>query len=263
MKVMAQMLLRTPVCCCDGVVADRRRMLHPAALAGRSGIRLLRVTPPKSRCLPSPLAPWKGAPLRVMVVAEKPVEGVLSLIAPDGSVAVKSPDRHGGPPYSWFAEVATPAAGTWHATLALDACRRIAARSPATSRSARASRQPSANSAGRHLAGARQLEQHHRSPVFGVDRKTVRRAARPGSELEGLARSAARPVAQFPVQLSRRAAKTTRRPAFAPTAPTSSISCAPISPSRWGCRSAIRIARAASAASRRSATSGSTSSIPR
>jgi hypothetical protein len=70
--------------------------------------------------LPSPLAPWKGAPLRVMVVAEKPVEGALSLIAPDGSVAAKSPDRHGGPPYSWFAEVAAPAAGTWHATLALD-----------------------------------------------------------------------------------------------------------------------------------------------
>jgi hypothetical protein len=70
--------------------------------------------------LPSPLAPWKGAPLRVMVVAEKPLEGVLSLIAPDGSVAAKSPDRHGGQPYSWFAEVAAPAAGTWHATLARD-----------------------------------------------------------------------------------------------------------------------------------------------
>ena len=70
--------------------------------------------------LPSPLAPWKGAPLRVMVVIEKPVDGVLSLIAPDGSVAVKSPDRHGGPPYFWFAEIAAPAAGTWHATLAPD-----------------------------------------------------------------------------------------------------------------------------------------------
>ena len=53
-----------------------------------------------------------------MVVAEKPVDGVLSLVAPDGSVAAKSPDRHGGSPYFWFAEVATPAAGTWHATLA-------------------------------------------------------------------------------------------------------------------------------------------------
>ena len=60
--------------------------------------------------LPSPIAPWKGAPLRVMVVAEKPVDGALSLIAPDGSVAATSSDRHGGGPYSWFAETATPAA---------------------------------------------------------------------------------------------------------------------------------------------------------
>jgi hypothetical protein len=70
--------------------------------------------------LPSPLAPWKGAPLRVMVVSEKPIEGVLSLIAPDGSVAAKSPDRHGGPPFTWFAEVAEPSAGTWRTSLALD-----------------------------------------------------------------------------------------------------------------------------------------------
>src|SRR5580704_13247480 len=67
--------------------------------------------------LPSPQAPWTGAPLRVMVIADKPIEGVLSLVAPDRSVAVKSSDRHDGPPYSWFAEVAAPAAGTWHATL--------------------------------------------------------------------------------------------------------------------------------------------------
>jgi len=67
--------------------------------------------------LPSPMAPWTGAPLRVMVVADKPVEGMLSLIAPDGSVAVKPAERRVGPPYSWFAEVATPTAGTWHARL--------------------------------------------------------------------------------------------------------------------------------------------------
>ena len=70
--------------------------------------------------LPSPIAPWKGAPLRVVFAAEKPLEGELSLIAPDGSVAAKSRERHGGPPYFWFAEVASPAAGTWRATLARD-----------------------------------------------------------------------------------------------------------------------------------------------
>jgi hypothetical protein len=68
--------------------------------------------------LPSPIAPWKGAPLRVVFAAEKPLEGELSLIAPDGSVAAKSHERRGGPPYFWYAEVGTPAAGTWHARLA-------------------------------------------------------------------------------------------------------------------------------------------------
>ena len=70
--------------------------------------------------LSSPIAPWKGAALRVVFAAEKPLEGELSLIAPDGSVAAKSRERHGGPPYSWFAEVASPAAGTWRASLARD-----------------------------------------------------------------------------------------------------------------------------------------------
>ena len=72
---------------------------------------------PELSVLPSPVSPWKGAPLRVMVVIEKPIQGVLSLIAPDGSVAAKSPERHGGPPYFWFAEVAQPVAGDWHAML--------------------------------------------------------------------------------------------------------------------------------------------------
>ena len=43
-----------------------------------------------------PLVPWKGAPLRVMVVTEKPIEGTLSLISPDGGVAAKSTDYRGG-----------------------------------------------------------------------------------------------------------------------------------------------------------------------
>jgi hypothetical protein len=70
--------------------------------------------------LPSPVAPWKGAPLRVVFAAEKPLEGELSLIAPDGKVAATSRERRGGPPYSWFVEVASPAAGTWQVKLARD-----------------------------------------------------------------------------------------------------------------------------------------------
>ena len=72
--------------------------------------------------LPSPIAPWKGAPLRVIVATEKPAEGALSLIAPDGSVAATSRARQDGPPYSWYAEVKAPAAGTWHASLTRAGC---------------------------------------------------------------------------------------------------------------------------------------------
>ncbi|MBN9584741.1 MAG: hypothetical protein BGN84_09925 [Afipia sp. 62-7] len=72
---------------------------------------------PEPIVLPSPASPWSGAPLRVTVVVEKPMNGTLSLIAPDGSVAARSSDRQGGPPYVWFAEVAAPAGGTWRATL--------------------------------------------------------------------------------------------------------------------------------------------------
>src|SRR5262249_37080821 len=60
--------------------------------------------------------------LRVILAVEKPLNGELSLIAPDGSVAATSRDRLGGPPYFWFAEVATPAAGKWRATLASAEC---------------------------------------------------------------------------------------------------------------------------------------------
>jgi len=68
--------------------------------------------------LNSPLAPWKGAPLRVVFTAEQAVEGELSLVAPDGTVATTTPQRHGGPPYFWFAEIAAPQAGKWQAKLA-------------------------------------------------------------------------------------------------------------------------------------------------
>ena len=69
--------------------------------------------------LATPSAPWKGAPLRVIVVAEEAVEGDLELHAPDGAVAAKAPGRRGGPPYFWLADVAEPVAGAWQAKLRL------------------------------------------------------------------------------------------------------------------------------------------------
>src|SRR6188472_353405 len=76
--------------------------------------------------LASPAAPWKGAPLRVVFTSEKPLNGELSLVAPDGSVAAKSRQRFGGPPYFWFAEVTAPAAGKWRARLASSDCGNVA-----------------------------------------------------------------------------------------------------------------------------------------
>ncbi len=67
--------------------------------------------------LASPAVPWKGAPLRVVSVAETPLEGELSLIAPDGKVAATSRHGESGPPYVWFTEIAAPDAGTWQAKL--------------------------------------------------------------------------------------------------------------------------------------------------
>ncbi|HXZ46376.1 MAG TPA: hypothetical protein VEH02_06580, partial [Pseudolabrys sp.] len=72
--------------------------------------------------LTAPFAPWKGAPLRVIFAAENSSEGELSLIAPDGHVAARSREQSGGPPYFWFSEVASPAVGTWRATLARSGC---------------------------------------------------------------------------------------------------------------------------------------------
>ncbi|WP_423416106.1 hypothetical protein [Hyphomicrobium sp. B1] len=70
--------------------------------------------------LASPISPWTGMPLRIIFTAEKPLDGVLSLTSPDGKVAVTSKERHGGPPYFWYADVQSPSAGTWTASLTRD-----------------------------------------------------------------------------------------------------------------------------------------------
>ena len=75
---------------------------------------------PSSRSCPRRSRRGRARRCASILAAEKPLEGELSLIAPDGSVAATSRERHGGPPYFWFAEVASPAAGTWHAQLARD-----------------------------------------------------------------------------------------------------------------------------------------------
>ena len=207
--------------------------------------------------LPSPIAPWKGAPLRVLFAAEKPLEGEMWLIAPDGSIAAKSRERHGGPPYFWFAEVESPAAGTWHATL-------VRHRAPAEcSTVTREITVPVRRRRGRHASRG----QHW--PL----RNAWNRAT------ENLFSAWIEKLFDAPLERSRRGRRCTRCCATGPAISCSiiwvlaktrwgcvlrpdcadfRISCAPISRSRWGCRSAIRNARAAAAARRRSARNGST-----
>ena len=209
--------------------------------------------------LPSPIAPWKGAPLRVILAAEKPLEGELSLIAPDGSVAATSRERHGGPPYFWFAEVASPAAGTWHAQARARPC---AGRVQHDHARNRRTRRPAA------AAAARPREASGRCAIRGIARpKTCTlHGSRSCSTLRSRRRRRGRRCMKC-CAIDRAIscstiwvlAKTRWGSSFAPTAPIFPTFCARISPSRWGCRSATRNARAAAAARRRSATRGGTS----
>jgi len=50
--------------------------------------------------LSSPLAPWKGAPLRIVFAAEKPLEGELSLIAPTEASRPNRPSATAARPIS-------------------------------------------------------------------------------------------------------------------------------------------------------------------
>ena len=107
--------------------------------------------------------------MRVVFTSEKPLDGELSLVAPDGSVAAKSRKRFGGPPYFWFAEVVAPAAGKWRANLASSDCgnvgREIAVRADQPQRPQTA--------AGKRLAGAQRVGSRHGEPVLGLGRETV------------------------------------------------------------------------------------------
>jgi len=100
-------------------------LLAGAVAALLLGAVAARAEEPAAKCaeadgislLASPLSPSKGTPLRVIVSSEHALDGELTLVGPDGKVAATTRDRLGGPPYSWFAEVASPAAGNWKATL--------------------------------------------------------------------------------------------------------------------------------------------------
>ncbi len=67
----------------------------------------------------TPAAPWPGAPLRVLATSDRPLTGELRI---EGERSAKSDVRHGGPPYFWIAEIASPAPGAYTATFVQRAC---------------------------------------------------------------------------------------------------------------------------------------------
>ena len=159
-------------------------------------------TSPTLRCLPSPITPWQGAPLRVLFAAEKPLQGELTLIAPDGSVAARSRERMGGPPYSWIAEVATPLrehGGQRSRATAPAECgtitREITVRAEVPPRP-RASRAASGRCAAHGSAPTENLFSAWIEKLFDAPLDAA-------LSWPALHVGAARPVAQFPVQPSR------------------------------------------------------------
>ena len=181
----------------------------------------------------------EGAPFRVVVAAEKPLEGELRLTAPDGSVAVKSRERHDGPPYFWFAEVASPAGGL--GVRPSCATMRLPMRRDHP-RDRRALPKPSGPGSmpRQRLAFARQWNRATENLFSAWIDKLFDDPldAEPcGRALHVFLRDESRNVLFNHFGLERRV----RTVSFAPTVPISPYFCAPISRSRWDCRSGFRI----------------------
>ncbi|MBI5501685.1 MAG: C40 family peptidase [Deltaproteobacteria bacterium] len=82
------------------------------------------------RVFRSPRVPNAVDPLRVIVTTARDVGPVeLALLDPDGNRRTVDVHRLGGPPYTWWARVDSPAAGEWTAVLGdgsrVEACRRF------------------------------------------------------------------------------------------------------------------------------------------
>lgn len=68
------------------------------------------------------VAPWSGAPLRVLAVTEKKLVGALALESASGEALARSDARMGGPPYHWAVELASPPAGKVRVRFTQKAC---------------------------------------------------------------------------------------------------------------------------------------------
>jgi len=65
----------------------------------------------------SPERPVRGEALRVVAVVDRRVDAQLTIASPTSGVQVADTAVHGGPPYSWVAQVDGPAAGSWRSQL--------------------------------------------------------------------------------------------------------------------------------------------------
>ena len=75
--------------------------------------------------LASPRAPAPGGRLRIITVADQPLDAVLTVAGPDGNRLTAASERRGGPPYWWSIETSAGRPGTYRVTL--DAAGRVAA----------------------------------------------------------------------------------------------------------------------------------------
>src|SRR5437867_414416 len=142
--------------------------------------------------LVSPEAPVVGGPLRVVAVSDRPLDGTLSFVAPDGGELAATRERRGGPPYWWYLEAATRAAGAHRACLVGSGDDVYGGRG----RQVRA-----ATRWRRGLARHTGVEPCHRGALLGVDREALRRSARRGAQLARARRGDAPGGAELPPRL--------------------------------------------------------------
>jgi hypothetical protein len=81
----------------------------------------------------TPATPYAGAPLRVVAISDKPLDGAIDLstdgadastpsATPSATPSTTSNERRGGPPYFWTTQIASPSVGAWTATFHQTAC---------------------------------------------------------------------------------------------------------------------------------------------
>src|SRR5712664_983059 len=139
--------------------------------------------------LVSPEAPVVGGPLRVVAVSDRPLDGTLSFVAPDGGELAATRERRGGPPYWWLSRGG-------------DEGRRCAPRLPRGSRDdvygGRGRQVLAATHRHRGLARHAGVERGHGGALLGVGREALRRSARRGAQLARARRGDAPGGAELP-----------------------------------------------------------------